>query len=47
VLSIDQYLARGGLIKACQQTQDRTLAASGGADQGHEFAISNLQVERP
>ncbi len=45
-LSIDPHLARGRFIKACQQTQDCAFAASGGADQGYEFTIAYLYVER-
>jgi hypothetical protein len=45
-LSVDLHLARGRLVKAGQQSQDRALPTSGGTDQGDKFTIKYLQVQR-
>jgi hypothetical protein len=44
-LSVDLHLTRAWLVEARQQTQDRTLAATRGTDQGYKFAIAYLHVQ--
>ena len=45
-LTVDLHLAEGRLVKAGEQTQHCALAASRGTDQRHEFAVTDLHVER-
>ncbi|MCY1529430.1 hypothetical protein D9M68_645740 [compost metagenome] len=43
--AVDQYLAAGHVLEACEHHQARSLARAGGAEQGDEFALGHIQVE--
>ena len=45
VLPADEGAAGGGLIEAGEDVEERALAGAGGADDGHEFATADLEVQ--
>ena len=45
-LAVDLDLACGWLVESGQQMQHGALAAAGGTDEGHEFAIRYLYIDR-